>query len=76
MSGLMGDWTCKPVREQGIYAVYQRGDIDALKERCARLQRRVRELCRENTALARELDRLCNGPYDAYDEKDMTYLTD
>lgn len=55
-SGLMGDWTCKPVEERGIYAVYVKGDIDALKERCRRLQDERRALVRENAGLSARLD--------------------
>lgn len=57
MSGLMGDWTCKPVEERGIYAVYQKGDIDALKERCKRLKAEYREVVHENALLNEKLSR-------------------
>ena len=56
MNGLMGDWTCKPVKERGIYAVYCKGDVDALKERCGKLNARWREVVHENAALH---ERLC-----------------
>ena len=58
MNGLMGDWTCKPVEERGVYAVYCKGDIAALRERCRRLQAERRELVRENALLHERLDRL------------------
>ena len=58
MSGLMGDWRCKPVMERGIYAVYMKGDIDALKERNAELVERVRKVVHENALLNAEVDRL------------------
>lgn len=73
MSGLMGDWSCRPVVERGIYAVYLKGDVDALKERCRRLEEGRRELVAENVELARELDRERFGPYE---ERDFTWMTD
>jgi len=57
MNGLMGDWTCKPVEERGIYAVYQRGDVAALKERCRRLKAEREELIHENAKLNERLNR-------------------
>ena len=56
MNGLMGDYACKPVRADGIYAVVLRGDLAALKERDRRLNARIRELCHENALLAKALD--------------------
>lgn len=53
----MGDWTCKPVEERGIYAVYCKGDIAALKERCRRLKAERASLIRENAKLHERLNR-------------------
>ena len=57
MNGLMGDWTCKPVEERGIYAVYLKGDIAALKERCRRLKREHAAAVHENALLHEKLNR-------------------
>jgi len=57
MNGLMGDVRCKPVKENGIYAVYCKGDIAALKERCSALSARWRDVVRENAALHERLSR-------------------
>lgn len=54
MSGLMGDWRCRPVMERGIYAVYVKGDIDALRERNARLRRAWAEVVHQNALLEQE----------------------
>ena len=49
---------CKPVSEKGIYAVYLKADIAALKEQNAKLRKRYREVVHENTQLSKEVDTL------------------
>lgn len=61
MSGLMGDWACRPVAEKGVYAVYCKGDIDALKERNRRLKERYREVVHDNAMLEQKLNRIERG---------------
>ena len=58
VSALFGLSACKPVAEKGSYAVYQKGDIAALKEQNAKLLKRYREVVHENTELSREVDML------------------
>jgi hypothetical protein len=57
MNGLMGDLACKPIEERGIYAVYQKGDVAALKERCRRLNAEREKLIHENALLNERLNR-------------------
>jgi len=56
-SGLMGSISCRPVRENDVYAVYAKGDIAALKEHCRKLRADFKAVVRENALLQEKLNR-------------------